>query len=130
MTVMIRAAIVAFCLVGCGSDESDGNATGKSEAGTDSSSGGSGGGGPQPDGGGTSGGGAGGTDSGSDSGSSNGGVGPTITEFTESGPVEVLVLAYDRLTQLLSASEPTRESLHLAADLHEDENLARRGVKS
>ena len=49
---------------------------------------------------------------------------------SESGPVEALVLSYDRLNQLLSASEPTRESLHQAADLHEDENLVRRGEKS
>ena len=49
---------------------------------------------------------------------------------SESGSVEALVLSYDRLNQLLSASEPTRESLHQAADLHEDENLVRRGEKS
>jgi ABC-type lipoprotein export system ATPase subunit len=48
---------------------------------------------------------------------------------SESGPVEVLAISYDELNHLLGESEITRESLHHAADLHEDENLARRGEK-
>ncbi|MGZ9235281.1 MAG: ABC transporter ATP-binding protein [Anaerolineales bacterium] len=41
----------------------------------------------------------------------------------ESGPVEVLAIKYDQLHELLSQSEVMRETLHQAADLHEQENL-------
>jgi putative ABC transport system ATP-binding protein len=46
---------------------------------------------------------------------------------SESGPVEVLAIGYDQLDQLLSQSEPTRETLHQMADKHEKDNLAMRG---
>jgi len=49
---------------------------------------------------------------------------------SESGPVEVLVLGYDQLDELLSQSEATREALHQMADKHEKENVALRGVPS
>jgi ABC-type lipoprotein export system ATPase subunit len=49
---------------------------------------------------------------------------------SESGPVEVLVLGYDQLDELLSQSEVTREALHQMADKHEEENLERRGASS
>jgi ABC-type lipoprotein export system ATPase subunit len=42
---------------------------------------------------------------------------------TEGGPVEVLAIKYDQLNELLSQSEVTRETLHQAANLHEQENL-------
>jgi putative ABC transport system ATP-binding protein len=42
---------------------------------------------------------------------------------TESAPVEVLAIKYDQLNELLSQSEVTRETLHQAADRHEQENL-------
>ena len=48
----------------------------------------------------------------------------------ESCPVEVLALQYDQLNELLGQSEVTREVLHQAADLHEDENAERRKVKA
>jgi ABC-type lipoprotein export system ATPase subunit len=41
----------------------------------------------------------------------------------ESGPVEVMAIKYDQLSELLSQSEVTRETLHLAADRHEQENI-------
>jgi putative ABC transport system ATP-binding protein len=43
-------------------------------------------------------------------------------------PVEVLALDYGTLSALLGESEPTREALHHAADLHEDENVDKRKV--
>ena len=49
---------------------------------------------------------------------------------SESGPVEVLVLGYDQLDELLSRSEVTREALHQMADKHEEENIERRGALS
>jgi len=49
---------------------------------------------------------------------------------SERGPVEVLILGYDQLDQLLSQSEVTREALHQMADKHEKENLQRRGALS
>ena len=49
---------------------------------------------------------------------------------SESGPVEVLVLGYDQLDELLSKSEATREALHQMADKHEEENVALRGAPS
>jgi ABC-type multidrug transport system ATPase subunit len=42
---------------------------------------------------------------------------------SEGGPVEVLVINYDQLNELLNASEVTREALHQAADRHEQENI-------
>jgi putative ABC transport system ATP-binding protein len=47
---------------------------------------------------------------------------------SEHSPVEVLILGYDQLDELLSQSEVTRETLHQMADKHEQENLQRRGV--
>ncbi len=41
----------------------------------------------------------------------------------ESNPVEVLAIRYEQLNELLAQSEVTREALHQAADLHENENL-------
>jgi CRP-like cAMP-binding protein len=49
---------------------------------------------------------------------------------SERGPVEVLVLGYDQLDELLSQSEATREALHRMADKHEAENIALRGAQS
>jgi ABC-type lipoprotein export system ATPase subunit len=49
---------------------------------------------------------------------------------SERGPVEVLVLGYDQLDELLSQSESTREALHRMADKHEAENIAFRGASS
>jgi ABC-type lipoprotein export system ATPase subunit len=49
---------------------------------------------------------------------------------SERGSVEVLVLGYDQLDELLKQSEVTREALHQMADKHEEENLRRRGVLS
>jgi ABC-type lipoprotein export system ATPase subunit len=45
---------------------------------------------------------------------------------SEHGPVEVLSISYDQLTELLNQSEATREALHQMADKHEQENLKRR----
>jgi len=49
---------------------------------------------------------------------------------SEHSPVEVLVIGYDQLNQLLGQSEVTRDALHQFADKHEEENIARRGAKS
>jgi putative ABC transport system ATP-binding protein len=49
---------------------------------------------------------------------------------SESAPVEVLAIGYDKLDELLSQSEPTREALHQMADRHEEENIALRGGPS
>jgi ABC-type lipoprotein export system ATPase subunit len=49
---------------------------------------------------------------------------------SEKGPVELLVLGYDQLDELLSQSEATREALHQMANKHEKENLMRRGMTS
>jgi ABC-type lipoprotein export system ATPase subunit len=49
---------------------------------------------------------------------------------SERGAVEVLVLGYDQLDELLSQSESTREALHRMADKHEAENIAFRGGSS
>ncbi len=46
----------------------------------------------------------------------------------ETCPVEVLAMDYNTLTNLLKESEPTREALHQGADLHEQENVQRRGA--
>jgi putative ABC transport system ATP-binding protein len=47
---------------------------------------------------------------------------------SESTAVEVLALDYDTLNALLKESGPTLEALQQAADLHEKENLNKRGV--
>jgi ABC-type lipoprotein export system ATPase subunit len=47
---------------------------------------------------------------------------------SERTEVEVLALDYEVLRSLLSQSEPTREALSQAADLHEQENLQKRGL--
>jgi ABC-type lipoprotein export system ATPase subunit len=39
------------------------------------------------------------------------------------GPVEVMAINYEQLNELLSQAEVTRETLHQAADRHEQENL-------
>ena len=49
---------------------------------------------------------------------------------SEGGPVEVLVMTYDQLDELLTQSETTREALHQMADRNEMANLALRGAKS
>jgi len=48
----------------------------------------------------------------------------------ESCQVEVLALDYKTLSDLLSESETTREALHQSADLHEKENVERRGTST
>jgi ABC-type lipoprotein export system ATPase subunit len=48
---------------------------------------------------------------------------------SEAGPVEVLAISYNELEALLGGSEAAREALHRKADQHEQENIARRGVK-
>ena len=48
---------------------------------------------------------------------------------SEHSPVEVLALSYDELNELLSQSEATREALHQAAELHEQENIQKREGK-
>jgi ABC-type lipoprotein export system ATPase subunit len=47
---------------------------------------------------------------------------------SESGPVEVLALDFQTLSELLNASEPARDALHSAADKHEQENVVHRGA--
>ena len=47
---------------------------------------------------------------------------------SESGPVEVLVIGYDQLDELLGQSEVTREALHKMADKQEENNIALRGA--
>ncbi|MBK8822968.1 MAG: ATP-binding cassette domain-containing protein [Anaerolineales bacterium] len=49
---------------------------------------------------------------------------------SEAGPVEVLAIGYDQLSELLKQSDVTREALHQMADKHEGENLSKRGVAS
>jgi ABC-type lipoprotein export system ATPase subunit len=48
----------------------------------------------------------------------------------ESGSVEVLALDYDTLKVLLDKSDVTRDTLSRAADLHEQENVTKRGGRS
>src|SRR6266487_5588461 len=48
---------------------------------------------------------------------------------SESGPVEVLAISYNQLNELLTQSDVTREALHQSADMHEAENVKRRGEK-
>jgi ABC-type lipoprotein export system ATPase subunit len=45
---------------------------------------------------------------------------------SERGPVEVLCISYDQLSNLLGESPITREALHQSAHKHEEENTARR----
>src|SRR6266498_1684692 len=45
---------------------------------------------------------------------------------SERGPVEVLCISYDQLSELLGESPITREALHESAHKHEAENVARR----
>lgn len=49
---------------------------------------------------------------------------------SESGPVEVLSIRRDQLSELLSESEVTREALNQAADRHQQENIEWREVKA
>jgi CRP-like cAMP-binding protein len=49
---------------------------------------------------------------------------------SEHSPVQVLAISYDKLNELLSQSEVTRDALHQLADKHEEENVMRRGVAS
>jgi ABC-type lipoprotein export system ATPase subunit len=44
--------------------------------------------------------------------------------------VEVLAITYDQLNSLLGQSEVTREALHKAADLHEEENVRGRQARA
>jgi CRP-like cAMP-binding protein len=44
----------------------------------------------------------------------------------ESGPVETLVIGYEKLKELLDQSETTLEALHQMAEKHEEENVKRR----
>jgi ABC-type lipoprotein export system ATPase subunit len=48
---------------------------------------------------------------------------------SESGPVEVLMIGYDKLDELLCQSDITREALHQMADRNEEVNLALREGK-
>ena len=48
---------------------------------------------------------------------------------SEHTPVEVLAIGYDKLNELLSQSEATRDALHQMAERHEEENLKKRGLK-
>jgi CRP-like cAMP-binding protein len=45
----------------------------------------------------------------------------------EHNPVEVLAISYDKLNELLGKSEVARDALHQAANLHEEENIRKRG---
>jgi len=49
---------------------------------------------------------------------------------SEAGHVEVLAIGYDKLTELLSQSDVTREALREMASKHNGENLSWRGVSS
>jgi len=46
---------------------------------------------------------------------------------SEHGTVEVLAINYEQLQGLLSQSDVTREALHQMADMHEEENVQKRG---
>src|SRR5687767_3964603 len=87
MQSLARGAIMGLILTACGSESENGGG-GPADAGVDAPKDCTVEGSPNPDGG-VPDAGAGGTDSGSDTSVSNGGVGPTITEFTPSGPIEV-----------------------------------------
>ena len=49
---------------------------------------------------------------------------------SEHGPVEVIAISYDKLNELLTQSDVTREALHQSADQHEAENVKARGAIS
>lgn len=49
---------------------------------------------------------------------------------SEAGPVEVLAIGYEKLTELLDQSDVTREALKEMAGKHHGENLSWRGVSS
>jgi ABC-type methionine transport system ATPase subunit len=49
---------------------------------------------------------------------------------SEGGAVDVLAIGYDKLDELLSQSDVTRETLHQYADRREAENVKKRGVTS
>lgn len=49
---------------------------------------------------------------------------------SESGPVEVLAIGYEKLAELLDQSEVTREALNQMANRRQGENLSWRGVSS
>ncbi|RJP54110.1 MAG: ATP-binding cassette domain-containing protein [Anaerolineaceae bacterium] len=49
---------------------------------------------------------------------------------SEAGPVEVIAIGYEQLSELLDQSEVTREALRQMADRHQGENLSWRGVAS
>jgi len=49
---------------------------------------------------------------------------------SEHTPVEVLVIGYDQLNELLNQSEAARDTLRQSAEKHEGENIARRGAQS
>ena len=49
---------------------------------------------------------------------------------SESGPVDVLAIGYDKLKELLNQSEVTLEALHQMADRHAEENSKRREGES
>jgi ABC-type lipoprotein export system ATPase subunit len=48
---------------------------------------------------------------------------------SESSPVDVLAITYDKLNELLNKSDVTREALYQAAERHELENVATREAK-
>jgi CRP-like cAMP-binding protein len=49
---------------------------------------------------------------------------------SEHGTVEVLVISYDQLTELLNQSEATRDFIHQIADSNEKRAAALRGVQA
>jgi len=49
---------------------------------------------------------------------------------SESGPVEVLQIGYDKLEGLLNQSEVTKDALHQSANKHMEENVKRRGANT
>jgi ABC-type lipoprotein export system ATPase subunit len=49
---------------------------------------------------------------------------------SEAGPVEVLAIGYEQLSELLDQSESTHEALRQIANKHNSENLSWRGVSS
>ncbi len=49
---------------------------------------------------------------------------------SEHTPVEVLAISYEKLNELLSQSDVTREALHQSADKHEEEHVKTTGAKS
>jgi ABC-type lipoprotein export system ATPase subunit len=49
---------------------------------------------------------------------------------SEHTPVEVLVISYEKLNELLSQSDVTRDALHQSADKHEEEHVKTTGAAS